>query len=101
LSTTYLRPSINRLGKHSLSSLVRKYFFLTSDSIAIFAHYFQHGITHFPVIDKSCFFRYSFEYKYKYDCVFIFKSVLQTTDFCKYIHMNYANIHKNIRDLVI
>jgi hypothetical protein len=27
--------------KHSVCSLVRKYYFLTSDSIAIFANYFQ------------------------------------------------------------
>jgi predicted ATP-dependent Lon-type protease len=40
-STTYLAPFINELAKHSLCSLVRKYFFLTNDLIAIFAHYFQ------------------------------------------------------------
>jgi hypothetical protein len=32
---------VDKLAKHPLCSLVRKYYFLTSDSIAIFAHYFQ------------------------------------------------------------
>jgi hypothetical protein len=39
--TTYLAASIDKLAEHSLCSLVRKYVFVTSDSIAIFAHYFQ------------------------------------------------------------
>jgi hypothetical protein len=36
---------VDKLAKHSLCSLVRKYYFLTSDSIAIFAHYFQFAKT--------------------------------------------------------
>jgi hypothetical protein len=40
LSVQHIWPSIHKLSKHSLCSLVRKYYFLTSDSIAIFANYF-------------------------------------------------------------
>jgi hypothetical protein len=41
--------SIHILSKHSLCSLVRKYYFLTSDSIAIFGNYFQFFNKNVPI----------------------------------------------------